>query len=69
VEVHRIPFACGEAVRVTGGVFRGAVGTLLAHKAGYQLVISISLLQRSVAVEIDEALVEPVRHTAARGAA
>jgi transcription antitermination factor NusG len=43
----------GDVVQVLDGPMTGAVGILLRQKAQDRLVISISVLQRSVAVEVD----------------
>jgi transcription antitermination factor NusG len=48
----------GMRVRVKHGVLKGAEGVLLAKKQHYRLVISIDLIQKSVAVDIDSADVE-----------
>ena len=51
----------GQTVRVVEGPLKGCEGFLLKIKEGKEkLVISVDLLQRSVAVEIDGASVEPV---------
>jgi len=51
----------GQRVRITEGLLSGAEGILLQIKPNKGLlVISVNLLQRSVAVEIDCALVAPV---------
>jgi transcription antitermination factor NusG len=51
----------GQMVRVVYGPLKGCEGFLLKIKEGKEkLVISVDLLQRSVAVEIDGASVEPV---------
>jgi transcription antitermination factor NusG len=56
------PFACvGEGVRIESGPFRGVTGVLTQIKGNNKLVVSITLLQRSVAVEVDSALVAPER--------
>jgi transcription antitermination factor NusG len=56
------PFmAIGERVRIESGPLRGVVGVLTQLKGNHKLVVSITLLQRSVAVEIDSALVMPER--------
>lgn len=47
----------GQRVRVEYGAFRGLEGILLAFKKCHRLVVSITLLQRSVAVDIDSAWV------------
>ena len=57
----------GERVRVTYGSLQGLEGILINFKGGRRVVLSISLLQRSVAVEVDEAwitAVEPAKGTA-----
>ena len=43
----------GESVTMTEGPLKGLSGTLIEIRAGYRLVLSVELLQRSVAVEID----------------
>ena len=56
------PFmAVGERVRIESGPLRGVAGILTQFKGNHKLVVSITLLQRSVAVEIDSALVMPER--------
>ena len=56
----------GDPVCVEEGVLRGMHGTLQRFKNEYRLVISVTLLQRSVAVEIDRAYVRPAGfHSAA----
>jgi transcription antitermination factor NusG len=50
----------GQRVRITQGLLAGAEGILLRSKANKGLLIlSIELLQRSVAVEVDCTLVSP----------
>jgi transcription antitermination factor NusG len=50
----------GQRVRVTGGLLAGSEGILLrTHPSKGLFVISVHLLQRSVAVEIDCTLVVP----------
>ena len=50
----------GMRVRVKRGVLAGAEGILIAKRAHYRLIISVDLIQRSVAVDIDSADVEPL---------
>jgi transcription antitermination factor NusG len=50
----------GMRVRVKRGLLRGAEGILVAKKQHYRLVISVDLIQKSVAVDIDSADVEPM---------
>lgn len=57
----------GERVRVAYGSLRGLEGILINIKGSHRVVLSISLLQRSVAVEVDQAWItaaDPVRHEA-----
>src|SRR5438874_10240786 len=55
----------GHRVRLRSGAMAGLEGTLLRRKEGLRLVVSVELLMRSVALEIDEADVEP-GHTASK---
>lgn len=50
----------GRRVRVRNGPLCGVEGTLIRRKEGYRLIISIELIMRSVATEVDEADVEPI---------
>jgi transcription antitermination factor NusG len=57
VEPH--PFLqCGDRVRVLRGPLEGIVGILVRKKNAFRLVLSVEMLMKSVAVEIDAALVE-----------
>jgi transcription antitermination factor NusG len=59
VEPH--PFLkCGERVRVTRGSLEGVEGVLVRKKNLYRLILSVSMMAQSVAVEIDAIDVEPV---------
>lgn len=51
----------GDKVQIQAGPLRGLEGVLVAFKGACHLVLSVSLLQRSVAVEIDSAFVSPLR--------
>ena len=51
----------GERVRIESGPLRGVAGVLTQIKGNHKLVVSVTLLQRSVAVEIDSALLTPER--------
>jgi transcription antitermination factor NusG len=58
---HPCPFVeLGDTVRIESGPLRGLEGILMDFKGHHRLVLSVTLLQRSVAVEIDSALVTPV---------
>jgi transcription antitermination factor NusG len=59
VEPH--PFLrCGDRVRVIAGPLQGVEGILVRKKNLYRLVLSVELLERSAAVEVDVASVERV---------
>jgi len=49
----------GQKVRIERGPLSGVEGILIADKGGFRLVVSISLLQRSVAAEVDAEWVRP----------
>ena len=51
---------CGEKVRITRGSLKGIEGVLVRKKNLYRMVLSMDLLQQSVAVEIDASDIEPV---------
>lgn len=52
--------AVGKRVYLTGGPLEGLEGIISRVKGNCRLVVSVSLLQRSVAVEIDRDWVRPV---------
>jgi transcription antitermination factor NusG len=61
VKAEPHPFLkCGDRVRVTAGPLRGLEGILLRKKNWCKLLLSVEMLQRSVAVEIDAAMVQRV---------
>jgi transcription antitermination factor NusG len=51
----------GEKVRVTYGTLAGLEGILVNFKGDHRVVLSVSLLQRSVALEVELAWLVPVR--------
>src|ERR1700722_2574736 len=56
------PFiAIGDRVRIESGPLRGLEGILTDFKGSHRLILSVALLQRSVAVEIDSAFVTSLR--------
>ncbi len=56
----RDPFLnVGRRVRITGGPFAGLEGILKRKKSGLRVVVSLELIQRSVAVDVDAADVRP----------
>lgn len=59
VEPH--PFlSVGRRVRITGGPFAGLAGVLKQRKSQLRVVVSLELIQRSVAVEVEAADVRPL---------
>jgi len=50
----------GERVRVIAGPMRGLEGILIRFRQDYRVVLSIDLIMRSVAVEIDTCDLEPI---------
>ncbi len=60
----------GHVARIEDGPLRGLTGIVIKIKSGMKLVLSVSLLQRSVAVEVDRRWVspaQPIRSTAHQG--
>jgi transcription antitermination factor NusG len=57
----------GECVKIGAGSLRGLEGIVVKMKENHRLVVSVTLLRRSVAVEIDSSLVEPFRKAAPVG--
>ncbi len=56
----------GQTVHIDAGPLAGLEGILTEVRNRQRLAVSVSLLQRSVAVEIDRCWVTPVIHPAAR---
>lgn len=55
------PYLCvGRRVRVRSGPLQGLEGIIRRSKDKYRVIFSLDLIMRSVAVEVDEADVEPV---------
>src|SRR6266404_895272 len=50
----------GRRVRITGGPFAGLEGILKQKRSGLRVVVSLELIQRSVAVDVDAADVQSV---------
>ena len=49
----------GQRVRIEKGVLAGIEGTLARESAGWRVVVSVSALQRSIAVEVDRDMIAP----------
>jgi transcription antitermination factor NusG len=50
----------GQRIRIEQDVLRGLEGILINFKGNHRIVVSVSLLRRSVALEIDRSCVRPV---------
>jgi transcription antitermination factor NusG len=50
----------GDRVRVTHGPLEGIEGILLRKKNTLRLVLSVEMLRKAVAVEVDTSMVEPI---------
>jgi transcription antitermination factor NusG len=53
----------GHVARIEEGPLRGMTGIIIRIKSGMKLVLSVSLLQRSVAVEVDRSWLRGVHPT------
>lgn len=53
----------GERVRIKSGVMKGVEGILLRKKNDLRVILSLNMIMRSIAVEIDAADVEPADGT------
>lgn len=51
---------CGDRVRLRAGSLQGLEGILIRKRNVWKLLVSVEMLQRSVAVEVDASIVEPV---------
>lgn len=56
----------GDRVRIEAGPLRDIEGLLVELKGSHRLIVSVTLLQRSVAVEIDSAMVRATRSAPAK---
>ena len=56
----------GQRVRIDTGALEGVSGTLVRERDEFRVVVSIELLQRSVAVEIDREMLSPLPAETAR---
>jgi transcription antitermination factor NusG len=50
----------GERVRILSGPLAGMQGIVLRHHGGTRIVLSLDLIMKSIAVEVDEADLEPI---------
>ena len=59
----------GELVRVTSGALQGLEGIVTRHKNQCRIIVSIALIHKSIAAEIDGHLLEPLSHFSEQSAA
>lgn len=52
-------FTAGRRVRMRSGPLAGLTGVILRKQGSFRLVLSVELIQRSVAVDVDVADIEP----------
>ena len=61
VQAQPHPFIkCGDRARIIAGPLQGLEGLLLRKKNNWKLLLSVEMLERSVAVEVDACTVERV---------
>src|SRR5260370_37387031 len=61
------PFvAPGDAVLITEGAFEGYRGVVVKEKGTMRLIVSVSFIRQSVALEIDREFIPPQREATAR---
>jgi transcription antitermination factor NusG len=59
--VEPYPFVkCGDRVKVTCGPLTGLTGILVRRKSVYRLILSVGMLGKAAAVEVDAVMVEQV---------
>jgi transcriptional antiterminator NusG len=64
VQAEPYPYLeAGQNVRIEDGPLRGLEGILISLKDRHRIVVSVSLLRRSVAVEIDRSQICPIGPT------
>jgi transcription antitermination factor NusG len=54
----RVDFAPGDAVRITEGAFSGYSGVVVEERGSLRLIVSVSILKKSVAVEFPREVLE-----------
>ncbi len=61
LQITRWPYLeCGDLVRVECGPLQGVEGIFVHDKNTFRLVVSVQILRRSVAVEVDRNWVRPI---------
>jgi transcription antitermination factor NusG len=60
IEPHPL-LRVGQLVRIQAGAFAGMQGVVLRKKSGFRVVLTLELIMQSIAVEVDEDDLEPIR--------
>lgn len=69
IKAEPFPFLkCGDLVRVKSGALRGLEGFLVRKKGQTRLIISVTLLERSVSAEVNASTVERVTESSKKTA-
>jgi transcription antitermination factor NusG len=64
---HVMPYPylpIGQRIRVQAGPLRSVEGVVVEHRDGKRLVVSVTLLQRSIAVDVEREWLMPLTKTA-----
>lgn len=61
----RVEFCVGDSVRITEGAFSGYLGLVTEERGAQRLVVSISMLRKSIAVEFPRGFLMPLERSAA----
>ena len=62
IQAEPVPYLeVGQQVRIENGALNGIEGILISFKGSTRIVVSVSLLRRSVALEIDRLSVGPIQ--------
>jgi transcription antitermination factor NusG len=64
VEPHPL-LTVGQNVRIRDGVFSGMAGVIVRKKAGLRVVLTLDLIQQSVAVEVSAVEIEAIENRSA----
>jgi transcriptional antiterminator RfaH len=59
--IEECPYSPGDKVLITGGALTGVQGAVSRVKQNCRVIVSVSMLARSVAVEVDEASLATVK--------
>jgi transcription antitermination factor NusG len=63
----RVELAPGDAVRIEDGAFRGYTGVVIRERGSLRLIVSLSILRKSVAVEFPREVLAQLKPNEAAG--